>query len=126
MRNTTRSSLPTTSSQTTNSRCRRSKRRLFSCDNVMRMQEIPEIILVNKPSGITSLDVIRRLRKKFGVRKMGHAGTLDPLAEGLMIIGIGAGTKKLADYLKLDKSYEAQIKLGERTDTGDIKGKIIE
>ncbi len=57
---------------------------------------------------------------------MGHAGTLDPMATGLLIIGIGEGTKKLTEYLKLPKTYEAKILLGRRTDTGDIEGKILE
>ncbi len=86
----------------------------------------PNIIVVNKPKGITSFDVIRRLRKTLGIRKMGHAGTLDPLASGLMIIGIGAGTKKLSHYLKLPKVYEAEVLLGRRTATGDMEGEVLE
>lgn len=85
-----------------------------------------DIILVDKPSGITSFDVIRRLRRKLNIKKMGHAGTLDPLASGLMIIGIGAGTKKLVDYLKLDKEYVAEILIGKRTTTGDREGEVVE
>lgn len=90
------------------------------------MKEHKEILLIDKPSGITSFDVIRQLRKKLGIRKMGHAGTLDPLASGLMIIGVGEGTKKLNDYLKLPKVYVAEILFGMRTDTGDITGEISE
>ncbi len=89
--------------------------------------KIPEdILLINKPKGITSFDVIRQLRKKLGIRKMGHAGTLDPLATGLMIIGVETGTKKLNDYIKLDKSYVADILLGRKTTTGDMEGEILE
>ncbi len=84
------------------------------------------ILLVDKPKGITSFDCIRILRKKLNIRKMGHAGTLDPMATGLMIIGVGDGTKKLHEFLKLDKAYEAEILLGVKTDTGDITGKILE
>jgi len=84
------------------------------------------IILVDKPKGITSFDVIRILRKKLGIRKMGHAGTLDPLASGLMIIGINDGTKKMTDFLKLPKTYIADILLGKRSETGDMEGKIVE
>lgn len=84
------------------------------------------IILVDKPKGITSFDVIRILRREMGIRKMGHAGTLDPLASGLMIIGINDGTKKMEQFLKLDKSYEAEILLGTKTDTGDLEGEVIE
>ncbi|MCI5108373.1 MAG: tRNA pseudouridine(55) synthase TruB [Candidatus Pacebacteria bacterium] len=84
-----------------------------------------DIILIDKPKGITSFDCIRILRKKLGIRKMGHAGTLDPLATGLMIIGIGPGTKKLNEYLKLDKTYGTTVLVGVSTDTGDIDGKVL-
>ncbi len=83
------------------------------------------ILLIDKPKGITSFDCIRILRRKLGIRKMGHAGTLDPMATGLMIIGVGDGTKKLQDFLKLPKTYEAEILLGVQTDTGDVTGKIL-
>lgn len=84
------------------------------------------IILVDKPKGITSFDVIRRLRITHGKRKMGHAGTLDPMATGLMIIATDADTKKLSEFLGLPKTYEAEITLGVRTDTSDMDGKIVE
>ena len=84
-----------------------------------------EIILIDKPKGITSFDVIRIIKKKYNIQKAGHAGTLDPNATGLMIIGIGNGTKKLNQYLKLDKVYNASILIGISTDTFDIDGKII-
>ncbi len=91
------------------------------------MKKLPEnILLVDKPKGITSFDVIRRLRKELGIKKMGHAGTLDPLASGLMIIGINEGTKRLEEFLKLPKSYEAEILLGTKTDSGDLEGDVIE
>lgn len=89
-------------------------------------KSLPEnIILIDKPKGITSFDVIRKLRKKLGIKKMGHAGTLDPLATGLMIIGINDGTKKLNEFLKLDKTYIAEILFGIHTDTGDIDGEVL-
>lgn len=90
------------------------------------MKEIPEILLIDKPKGITSFDVIRQLRKKLNTRKIGHAGTLDPLATGLMILGVNAGTKKLGEYLKLPKVYYTDILLGKQTETGDLEGKVIE
>jgi tRNA pseudouridine55 synthase len=90
------------------------------------MLDTPDIILIDKPKGITSFDVIRRLRRELGIKKMGHAGTLDPMATGLMIIGIGSGTKKLHEYLKLPKAYEAEILVGQKTTTGDITGDIVE
>jgi tRNA pseudouridine55 synthase len=90
-----------------------------------------EILLIDKPVGISSFDVIRRLRKEYKekglpVPKLGHAGTLDPLASGLMIIGVDAGTKKLHDYLKLPKEYVAEILVGESRTTGDMEGEIME
>lgn len=85
-----------------------------------------DILLVDKPKGITSFDVIRILRKKLDIRKMGHAGTLDPMASGLMIIGVNEGTKKMGEFLKLPKVYIADVMLGEKTDTGDLEGRVIE
>ncbi|NQU83354.1 MAG: tRNA pseudouridine(55) synthase TruB [Parcubacteria group bacterium] len=85
-----------------------------------------EIIYIDKPKGITSFDVIRILRKKLGIRKMGHGGTLDPAASGLLIIGINKGTKKLNDFLHFKKTYVMDILLGVKTDTGDMEGKVIE
>ncbi|MCF7815663.1 MAG: tRNA pseudouridine(55) synthase TruB [Candidatus Pacebacteria bacterium] len=90
------------------------------------MEDLQDIILIDKPKGITSFDVIRRLRKELGIRKMGHAGTLDPLATGLMIVGIEKGTKKLESFLKLDKEYVAEIRIGEKRSTGDLEGVILE
>ena len=83
------------------------------------------LLLVDKPKGITSFDVIRRLRKELGIRKMGHAGTLDPLASGLMLIGVNEGTKLLASLIKLPKSYDAEIVLGELRSTGDQEGELL-
>lgn len=85
-----------------------------------------EVLLIDKPKGISSFDVIRILRKKLNIKKMGHAGTLDPNATGLMIIGINKGTKKLNEFLKLDKIYIASILFGISTDTFDIEGKITD
>src|SRR3989344_5513576 len=88
--------------------------------------ESKEIFLVDKPKGISSFGVIKILRKRSGIKKMGHAGTLDPLATGLLIIGGGKGTKKLHDLIKLPKTYEASILLGVKTDTADLEGKVLE
>lgn len=94
----------------------------------MKLENIDnkEILLIDKPKGITSFDVIRIIRKRFRIKKVGHAGTLDPNATGLMILGINKGTKKLNEYLKLDKIYIASILFGVSTDTFDIDGKILE
>ena len=99
-----------------------------------RKERFPEILLIDKPKGITSFDVIRILKQKYGLLKIGHArnlkighaGTLDPLATGLLIVGIGEGTKRMNEFLKLPKSYKAHIVLGIKTDTGDMEGKVIE
>ena len=81
-------------------------------------------ILVNKPEGITSFDAIRSLRRKTGIRQIGHSGTLDPLATGLLICALGPYTR-LCRYIEAcDKSYIATIKFGEKTDTGDREGKV--
>ena len=89
------------------------------------MQTVPEILLIDKPKGITSFDVIRQLRRQLGIKKMGHAGTLDPLASGLMIIGVGSGTKQLTSLIKQDKEYLAEILLGESRSTGDLEGVVL-
>ena len=86
---------------------------------------IKGLFLINKPSGITSHDVVDSLRKITGERRIGHAGTLDPLASGLLIVAIGREfTKQLDKFRGLDKTYIAQIKLGENSDTCDAEGKI--
>ncbi len=92
------------------------------------MADIPEnIILVDKPPGITSFDCIRRLRPVLGVKKMGHAGTLDPLATGLMMIGVGnIGTKKLNNFKGMDKTYEVTALMGRSTTTGDTGGETVD
>lgn len=84
------------------------------------------LLLIDKPKGITSFDVIRILRKELNIQKMGHAGTLDPFATGLLILGINDGTKKLTELVGLSKTYEGEILLGKKTDTGDITGIVIE
>jgi tRNA pseudouridine55 synthase len=84
------------------------------------------IILIDKPTGMTSFDVIRVLRARLGVRKMGHAGTLDPLATGLLIVGVGSATRELTPLVGLPKVYEAEILLGTRTDTSDVDGEVVE
>jgi tRNA pseudouridine55 synthase len=87
--------------------------------------EMKDILLIDKPKGLSSFDVIRALRSKLGIRKMGHAGTLDPLATGLLIVGLNEGTKKLKHYIGLAKTYKAEVLLGKKTDTGDLEGKIV-
>ena len=83
------------------------------------------IILINKEEGYTSRDVVNMVSKKLQIKKVGHAGTLDPLATGLLVLGVGKATKIL-DLLTLDtKEYIATVKMGLATDTLDITGKVI-
>lgn len=85
---------------------------------------IQGFIAIDKPAGITSFDVIRRLRKLTGIRKIGHCGTLDPFATGLLICCIGSYTR-LAKYIEAEeKSYFATVQLGAQSETGDTEGSI--
>lgn len=84
------------------------------------------IIIVDKPKGITSHDVVSKLRKILKTKKIGHTGTLDPIATGVLPICVGICTKASNYLISDDKTYEAQIKLGILTDTSDITGNIIE
>ena len=91
------------------------------------MNEQPHgFLLVDKPAGITSHDVIDRLRKITGIRKIGHAGTLDPFATGLLIVAVArAATKQISHYTKLDKTYEAEFVLGATSETLDPDAEIV-
>ena len=84
------------------------------------------IIIINKPKGYTSNDIVQIVRKTFSTRRVGHCGTLDPLATGVLPILIEQGTKLSKYLVEHDKTYIATIKLGEKTDTADAEGKIIE
>ncbi|NJI58734.1 tRNA pseudouridine(55) synthase TruB [Microbacterium oxydans] len=85
----------------------------------------PGILLVDKPAGLTSHDVVARTRRAFGTRKVGHAGTLDPMATGLLVIGIEGATRLLTYIVGADKTYEATIRLGHTTGTDDAEGEIL-
>ncbi|MCU1544440.1 MAG: tRNA pseudouridine(55) synthase TruB [Microbacteriaceae bacterium] len=80
------------------------------------------ILLVDKPGGITSHDVVARTRKLAGTRKIGHAGTLDPMATGLLVLGMNSSTRLLTFVVGLDKEYFATIRLGLSSDTDDAEG----
>lgn len=85
------------------------------------------ILLVNKPVGISSFGVVARVRRACGIKKVGHAGTLDPMASGLLIVLIGkAWTKKADKFLKFDKTYEAELTLGAISTTADSEGEITQ
>ena len=82
-------------------------------------------LLIDKPKGVTSANCVYKLRKLLGIKKIGHCGTLDPLATGLLPICIGEATKFSSFMSDLDKTYEVEISFGIETDTGDIEGEII-
>jgi len=84
------------------------------------------IIAINKPKGITSHDVVDVVRKKYNITKVGHAGTLDPLAEGILIVLTEKDTKSQSEFMGLEKEYIAEIAFGIRTDTYDIEGTVLE
>lgn len=83
------------------------------------------VLIVDKPQGPTSHDVVGRLRRILRTREVGHAGTLDPMATGVLVIGVGEGTKLLAHLTGADKTYVTTVKLGEQTDSLDAAGKVI-
>jgi tRNA pseudouridine55 synthase len=82
------------------------------------------ILLVDKAGGMTSHDVVARARRALKTKKIGHAGTLDPMATGLLILGVGPATRLLTFIVGLDKTYEATIRLGVATDSDDADGEI--
>lgn len=84
------------------------------------------ILLVDKPPGITSHDVVARARKVVGTRKVGHAGTLDPMATGLLVLGVNSATRLLTWIVGLDKEYTATIRLGASSNTDDAEGELTE
>jgi tRNA pseudouridine55 synthase len=84
------------------------------------------LVIVDKPAGVTSHDVVGRCRRIFGTRKVGHAGTLDPMATGVLVVGIERATKILGLLTATDKSYAATIRLGQTTSTEDAEGKVLQ
>jgi tRNA pseudouridine55 synthase len=83
-------------------------------------------LLIDKPAGPTSHDVVDRIRRKFGIKKVGHCGTLDPNATGLLIIVLGRGTKLSERLMSDDKVYEGAIKFGVATDSYDCDGEVVD
>ena len=89
--------------------------------------DLPEgILLVDKPKGITSHDVVAKMRRLFRIKKVGHAGTLDPMATGLLLIMIGKATKVSQYLMSHDKEYTGTVRLGQVTDSQDAEGEITE
>jgi tRNA pseudouridine55 synthase len=83
------------------------------------------VVLVDKPPGVTSHDVVDAVRRRLGTRKVGHAGTLDPMATGLLILGVGRATRLLRYLGDLEKTYEGSARLGAETDTLDADGEVV-
>ena len=83
------------------------------------------ILLVDKPQGVTSHDVVSRARRALGTRKVGHAGTLDPMATGLLVLGVDSSTRLLTYLVGLGKEYTATIRLGATTTTDDVEGEVV-
>ena len=88
------------------------------------MTDISGILSINKPSGVTSFWAVKQVKRILGVKKVGHCGTLDPLAEGVLVILFGKATKLQSELMAGKKTYRALLKLGTVTDTGDITGRV--
>jgi tRNA pseudouridine55 synthase len=83
------------------------------------------LVVVDKPAGMTSHDVVARVRRLAGTRKVGHAGTLDPMATGVLVVGLGRATRLLGHLLLTDKAYDATVRLGVSTTTDDAEGEVL-
>ena len=83
------------------------------------------ILLINKPNGLTSHDVVKVVRKKLGIKRVGHAGTLDPLATGVLVVLLGRSTKLFDKFVSFDKVYRATMILGTTTTSADVEGRVI-
>ena len=87
---------------------------------------IAGILNLNKPSGLTSHDVVARIRKLTGIRRVGHTGTLDPMATGVLVVCVGQATRLIEYMGSARKKYRAVVRFGQTTDTLDIEGQILE
>src|ERR1700723_77217 len=83
------------------------------------------LIIVDKPGGWTSHDVVARIRRLAGTRRVGHAGTLDPMATGVLVVGVEKATRLLGHLMLTEKTYEATIRLGQSTTTDDAEGEPL-
>jgi len=83
------------------------------------------LVVVDKPGGMTSHDVVARVRRLAGTRKVGHAGTLDPMATGVLVLGVNRATRLLGHLMLTEKSYDATIRLGVSTSTDDAEGEVL-
>lgn len=83
------------------------------------------LLVIDKPGGITSHDVVDIVRKKLKIKRVGHSGTLDPVATGVLVLLVGKATKLFSQFVHFDKEYEATLKLGIVTSTGDAQGRVL-
>jgi tRNA pseudouridine55 synthase len=83
------------------------------------------LVVVDKPAGLTSHDVVSRVRRLAGTRKVGHAGTLDPMATGVLVVGVNRATRLLGHLTLTEKAYDATIRLGATTVTDDAEGEVL-
>ena len=90
-----------------------------------RVTDLSGLVVVDKPAGLTSHDVVARVRRLAGTRKVGHAGTLDPMATGVLVLGVNRATRLLGHLMLTEKAYDATIRLGVATTTDDAEGEIV-
>jgi tRNA pseudouridine55 synthase len=88
-------------------------------------EPVSGLVVVDKPAGLTSHDVVARVRRLAGTRKVGHAGTLDPMATGVLVLGVNRATRLLGHLLVTDKRYDATLRLGSSTTTDDAEGELV-
>ncbi len=100
-------------------------RQRFRLDPLALLGQVPGVFAVDKPPGMTSHDVVAIARKRLNMRKIGHGGTLDPLATGVLLILAGRATRLFDKLQTFEKEYVSRFRLGERTDTHDIAGSVI-
>ena len=88
------------------------------------MDAQPGLVVVDKPGGMTSHDVVSRVRRLAGTRKVGHAGTLDPMATGVLVVGVERATRLLGHLVLTEKAYDASVRLGAGSTTDDAEGEL--
>ena len=94
--------------------------------NWSRLPDLNGLLVIDKPAGMTSHDVVGRVRRIVGMKRVGHGGTLDPFATGILIVAVGRATRLLQHVQDSQKGYRAHVKLGAATDTGDVDGVLVE
>jgi tRNA pseudouridine55 synthase len=95
-------------------------------ESIKQEMDDGRVLLINKPLEWTSFDVVNKLRYKLGIKKIGHAGTLDPLATGLLIVCVGKMTKRIDEYMGLEKEYTGTLVIGQTTPSHDLETEVSE